>query len=292
MLYQAVPLEVERIWGALRNEKGFPVGEIWYIYHNAENSSRIISVSDNSDTSIADLIRKKRLPSRNNFFPLLIKTLHTSEVLSVQVHPGAHGENRRKDETWYVMDAASDAWMLCGMKKSVTAEILRKSSSSSNMESCFLKHSIGTGDFIHLQAGCVHALGPGISVLEIQLNDDITYRLYDWGRTGFDGKPRELHVEEALKSIDWERSGKCFTPGVDPEGYLQLMSCDYSIRVIRKGTHSFTETGIVFLVSGELFMGSDKKPGLKPPACIISDSDGGIFRIDGLAMAVEMTGKQ
>ncbi|WP_279349497.1 class I mannose-6-phosphate isomerase [Erythrobacter litoralis] len=125
---------------------------------------------------------------------LLAKYLFTSEKLSVQVHPSDETSptGRGKDECWLVLDADPGAVLAVGFREEVSPEQIRKSAEDGSIEELLEWHPVKAGDFVYLPSGTVHAIGAGLTLLEIQQNTDITYRLYDYGR------PRELHLDEAL----------------------------------------------------------------------------------------------
>ncbi len=126
---------------------------------------------------------------------LLVKYLFTSEKLSVQVHPSdaqAPQGARGKEECWLILDAEPDAKLAIGFDEPIDAEAMREASLDGSIEQLLTWHVVTPGDFFYLPAGTVHAIGAGISLIEIQQNSDVTYRLYDYGR------PRELHLDEAV----------------------------------------------------------------------------------------------
>jgi mannose-6-phosphate isomerase len=129
---------------------------------------------------------------------LLVKYLFTSEKLSVQVHPSdtqtlAAGLGRQgKEECWLVIDAEPGATLGIGFKDGVNAATMREAALDGSIEDMLVWHPVKAGDFFYIPANTVHAIGGGCSIIEIQQNSDITYRLYDYGR------PRELHLDEAI----------------------------------------------------------------------------------------------
>lgn len=144
-------------------------------------------------------------------FPLLIKFLDAADRLSVQVHPddeqaqqfepGANG----KTESWVILDAKPGSRLFVGLKPDVNAARLRAALDAGAVEDCLHSYEVNAGDCVFIPARTVHAIGEGILLAEIQQSSDITFRLYDWGRVGADGRPRELHIEEALACIDFDR---------------------------------------------------------------------------------------
>jgi mannose-6-phosphate isomerase len=129
---------------------------------------------------------------------LLVKYIFTSEALSVQVHPSdaetlAKGIGRRgKEECWLIVAAEPDAALGIGFKQPLSPEAMRAAAEDGSIERLMEWHKVKPGDFFYIPAGTVHAIGAGVSLIEVQQNSDITYRLYDYGR------PRELHLEAGI----------------------------------------------------------------------------------------------
>jgi len=129
--------------------------------------------------------------------PLLAKYLFTSEKLSVQVHPNdeqakARGLPRGKAECWYVLDAEPTATIGLGLAYSLTRPELREAALDGSIMDALAWHPVRAGDFLYVPPGTIHAIGEGISLLEVQQNSDVTYRLFDYGR------PRELHLADGV----------------------------------------------------------------------------------------------
>lgn len=133
---------------------------------------------------------------------LLVKYIFTSEKLSVQVHPSdaqaeAMGETQAtgyggKEECWLVIDAEPGATLGVGFRESVDPQAMRAAALDGSIEDMLVWHPVVPGDFFYIPANTVHAIGAGVSLIEIQQNSDITYRLYDYGR------PRELHLDKGM----------------------------------------------------------------------------------------------
>jgi mannose-6-phosphate isomerase len=139
-------------------------------------------------------------PPANCTLDVMVKYLFTTERLSVQVHPDdatarARGYSRGKDECWIVLDAADDAQLGIGMVRDLTSDEVMDSARDGSIVDLIDWRRPQKGDFIYNPAGTIHALGPGLTVLEIQQAVDLTYRLYDYGR------PRELHIDEAADVV-------------------------------------------------------------------------------------------
>ena len=138
---------------------------------------------------------------------LLVKYLFTSERLSVQVHPDddaatAAGHDRGKDEAWLILDAEPGAEIAIGLKKQLSTEALKASALDGSIVDRLDWREVAPGDAFYSPAGTLHAIGAGLTLLEVQQNADITYRFFDYGRD------RELHLDEAVAAADTESSPK------------------------------------------------------------------------------------
>ncbi len=143
-------------------------------------------------------------------FPLLVKLLDCHRWLSVQVHPGDDWARRHvgglgKTEMWVVLAAEPGAEILCGLRAGVDREALERAVAGERIDDALHRVPASAGDVFFVPAGTVHALGPGLLVAEIQESSDTTFRLYDWGRRPDGGRPRPLHLAEALEVTDYER---------------------------------------------------------------------------------------
>ena len=130
-------------------------------------------------------------------FPLLVKILFPNDKLSVQVHPDdlqaqAIGQPRGKTECWYVLEAEPGAAVALGLKDGVTLDAVRSAIDDGSLEGLLTMVPVSVGDMVFVDAGTVHAIGPGVVLLETQQTSDTTYRMFDYGR------PRPLHVEQGL----------------------------------------------------------------------------------------------
>lgn len=144
-------------------------------------------------------------------FPLLIKFIDAKSKLSVQVHPDdayakvyENGE-LGKSEAWYILQADPGSKLIAGLKDGVTKEQFNKAVQNNTLEDILHEIEVSKGDVLNIPAGLIHAIGEGILLAEVQQNSDTTYRVYDWGRVGLDGNPRELHVKQSLEVIDFEQ---------------------------------------------------------------------------------------
>jgi mannose-6-phosphate isomerase len=185
---------------------------------------------------------------RSPHFPLLIKFLDCNDRLSVQVHPNdeqarrmGRGDNG-KTEAWFILEAKPESVIYAGLKPGVDRPTLEKHLDAGTVEECLHTFPARRGDCVFVPAGTVHALGEGILLAEVQQTSDATFRLFDWGRLGTDGKPRDLHREESLQCIDFKRGP---VNPVDPRAFEdgterieELASCDYFILRQRTFSHA------------------------------------------------------
>ncbi len=170
-------------------------------------------------------------------FPLLIKFLDAQKDLSVQVHPDDAQAARLgltdfgKTEAWVVLAAEPGSRIFAGLKRGFDRAAFERELTRGTCELCLHHFEPGAGDCVFLPAGTVHALGAGLLVAEIQQSSDTTYRLFDWNRPGSDGRPRELHVEQALEVIDFARGpvDPIHPALTDRPGVSRLVACDQFI---------------------------------------------------------------
>ena len=139
-------------------------------------------------------------------FPLLIKFIDAEDNLSIQVHPDDEygmktANSLGKTEMWYIIDAKPGAKLVYGLKEGCSVDMLREAIDNNTVEDMLNYVPVKKGDVFFIPSGLVHAIGAGILLAEIQQNSNITYRVYDYNRMGKDGKPRELHVGDALNVI-------------------------------------------------------------------------------------------
>jgi mannose-6-phosphate isomerase len=168
-------------------------------------------------------------------FPLLLKFLDAKQSLSVQVHPDdAYASaltppQLGKTECWVIIEAEPDSKIYAGLKPGVDRLALEAAIAKGRCEECLSETSPKPGDCYFLPAGTVHALGKGLLVAEIQQSSGITYRLFDWNRVGADGRPRPLHIQQALDVIDFNR-GPVLPQRAQPASgnhRARLVECSY-----------------------------------------------------------------
>lgn len=218
------PIFKQRIWGGQKLREYFnkeippsgKIGESWELADLPEDKS-IIANGELAGLTVGAAVEKypreiAGVKSLQGRFPLLIKFLDAEEVLSVQVHPDQQtcrrmGKGEPKTECWYIIAAGSAAIIYKGLKKGVTKKRFAEAIVKGGVADMLEKVSVKAGQCHFLPAGTPHSIGAGILLAEIQTPSDTTYRVFDWHRVDETGKPRRLHVEEAMESIHFEASG-------------------------------------------------------------------------------------
>ncbi|MCD8481234.1 MAG: class I mannose-6-phosphate isomerase [Verrucomicrobia bacterium] len=214
------PIYQERVWGGRRLQSSLgrslpsskPIGESWEIVDRPEANS-IVSSGEFAGLSLrqilgahSDQVMGPNYPA-NKPFPILVKWLDCQERLSLQVHPPASiapslgGEP--KTENWFVVETWGDSAVLAGIQSGVSRQSFEAALRQQALEPLVPRLPTQPGDSLFVPSGRLHAIDGGNLILEIQQNSDTTYRVYDWGRVGLDGQPRQLHIEESLASIDF-----------------------------------------------------------------------------------------
>jgi len=229
------PLAMERVWGGRHFETllgkkipaGAVIGELWEVVDRPEAQSIVregslkgISLHELWANHREEIFGARHATNPSPRFPLLVKLLDARDRLSVQVHPPAlraeELQGEPKTECWYFLDADSDASIYAGLKKGVTRTEFEESLATGSVEEKLHRTPVLAGESIFIPSGRLHAIGAGLVIVEIQQNSDTTYRVFDWNRTGLDGKPRDLHVEQSMRSIDFEDFEPAVTPASEP----------------------------------------------------------------------------
>ena len=203
------------IWGGtkLKTEYGFEsekeiAAEAWLLSCHKDGSDVVINGEHMGKTlpEVLEIWGKEALGAKAaefTYFPLLIKFIDAKQSLSVQVHPddeyalkneGEYG----KTEMWYVVDCEEGAELIYGFKDEISEEEFKRRISDNTLTDVCNSVPVNKGDVFFITAGTLHAIGSGILIAEVQQNSNSTYRVYDFGRVGADGKPRELHIEKAV----------------------------------------------------------------------------------------------
>jgi len=216
------PIYKQLIWGGEKLKENYSrkkappkTGESWEISGVENNVSLVANgflkgndLEELIEVYMGDLVGDKIFREYGLRFPVLIKFINSDDDLSIQVHPDDayakkhHGGNG-KTEMWYIMEAEENARLIVGFREETDRDSFREKLKNNTLEEILNYIPVKKGDVLFIPAGRIHAIGPGIVLAEIQQTSDLTYRIYDWNRTGPDGNPRELHIEHALNVLDY-----------------------------------------------------------------------------------------
>jgi mannose-6-phosphate isomerase len=171
-------------------------------------------------------------------WPLLAKILDAREWLSVQLHPNdeqaraLEGEPRGKTEAWYVIAAEPGAQLVIGVQPGTTPDEMAQAIQANTLEDRLVYADVTAGDVLFVRAGNIHALGPGLLIYEIQQSSDTTYRLYDWGRVGLDGQPRELHIDKGKQVANLDSLPEIIHTGAQTGPVVEIVRAPYFITLL------------------------------------------------------------
>ncbi|MHC5108309.1 MAG: type I phosphomannose isomerase catalytic subunit [Planctomycetota bacterium] len=218
------PIFKPKIWGGRRLSSALgkdlpgdePIGESWEMA-DLEDDQSVVRDGPAAGMTLGQLVSEwgaellGRAELFDGRFPLLIKFLDANDTLSVQVHPDQAmadrlgGRVRVKNEAWYVVDATDEGFIYRGVKQGVDALRLASAIADGTVESLMNRIPVRKGHCYYLPSGTLHALGKGVLVAEVQTPSDITYRVFDFNRVEkATGRPRELHVEQAMECISFD----------------------------------------------------------------------------------------
>lgn len=192
------------------------VGESWEI-SGIPGFESIVSEGEHAGLSLNQLVSQmgdRLLGADNhqrfgNAFPLLVKFIDACDDLSIQVHPDEETARRQgkgdgKTEMWYALQSEPEAYLYNGLRQAITPERCKSMATDGTICDALVRYGVSEGEVFYIPAGCIHSIGKGCFVVEIQQASDVTYRLFDFMRRGKDGKPRELHLDEAAESIHYQ----------------------------------------------------------------------------------------
>lgn len=250
------PIYKDYLWGGDRiatrygrNATPTPCAESWEISAHPDGDSAVRGgpLDGRTLSSLVDEFGRALLGARApspTRFPLLIKIIDARQALSVQVHPSpadpAANPADYKNECWHVLDAEDGSTIFAGIVPDIKGREALAALAASNpkaLGTALVRHTPRAGETLYIPAGLVHAIGAGALIYEVQQNSNATYRLYDWDRRGADGKPRALHLDAAIRSIDFSLPPPRFVAPVQGEdGALCLETPFFTIREFRAAT--------------------------------------------------------
>lgn len=238
----------EKVWGGSRLAARLgidlpfagPLGETWELsdYPGEETAVRGGSYDGCSLRALmaehAHALLGRSRPTADGRFPLLVKLIDAGDDLSVQIHPPDGPKSPTgvgKTEAWYVLDAAPGASVICGLKPGTAPARFAAEAGDARVRAHLHEVPVRRGDCVFVPAGQTHAIRGGVVLCEMQQTSDVTFRMYDWDRPGLDGKPRPLHLQQALGVVDYALPpGRAQRAEFPEEGGLleaPLAACSY-----------------------------------------------------------------
>jgi len=214
-IYKIKPAVKDYIWGGVRLKTEYGIetdkeiaAEAWVLSCHPDGLSYIDEGRKKGQTLESHIKSEGRellgkMASGYEGFPILVKLIDAKRDLSIQVHPGddyalEHEKQIGKTEFWYVLDSDPDAYIYYGFSKEITKEEFKRRIKDNTLVEVLNKIPVKKGDTFFIEPGTLHAIGKGTVLAEVQQNSNLTYRVYDFGRVGADGKPRTLHIDKAL----------------------------------------------------------------------------------------------
>lgn len=233
------PAIKDYIWGGNRLKTDFniasdkdKIAEAWELSTHEDGSSIVLNGEFKGKT-LSEVLSIWEIEC-----PILIKLIDAKDDLSIQVHPNDEyaqkfENSKGKTEMWYIIDCNEDASLIYGFKENISKEELKKAIQNDTLLEILNKVKVKKGDVFFIEAGTVHSIGKGILLAEIQQNSNITYRVYDYGRVGVDGKPRQLNIDKALEVADLKaaniNNNKELITKTDEYKQTLLAKCNYFI---------------------------------------------------------------
>ncbi len=239
-MLRLIPVLKDYIWGGRklnelygRENSGNRISESWEVSVHPDG----LSLCEGGGTLAAYLQAHPEAVNRNgDSLPVLIKYIDAAQNLSIQVHPDNSyarlcGYENGKTELWYVIHAAEGAGIYCGFRTDVDKETFLKKVKDGSVEECLNFIPVKDGDCYLIKAGTVHSIGAGCVICEIQQSCNVTYRVYDYNRCGGDGRPRKLHIEQAMDVINFsafrDETGRSAPHPVEGGSMRLLTQCEY-----------------------------------------------------------------
>lgn len=297
------PAYKDYLWGGTKLKQEFHkefagevLAESWELSCHKDGES-IVASGELRGTPLSQYIEKRGRKilggncTRFEDFPILIKLIDARDNLSIQVHPdNAYALEKEgqfgKTEMWYVVDCEPGACLYYGFSRPVSREELKDRIAKQTLTEVLNKVEVKKGDVFFIGAGTIHAIGKGIVIAEIQQNSNVTYRVYDYGRVGVDGKQRELHIDKAAEVTN-------LYPNTEPYDFHgHLGECEYFVtdKVVVDGTWEEKAEGDSFHCllaiegSGEVVLKEGgEKISFRKGDCLLIEADSGEYQISGTA---------
>lgn len=309
-LLKLKPSFKDYIWGGRRlaeeynkDYSGDVLAESWELSCHPDGPSVIANGGD-AGLTLAEYIEKYGRGvlgsdcERFEDFPILIKLIDAKDNLSIQVHPdneyalkneGQYG----KTEMWYVLDALEGAFLYYGFSREVSREEFAERIRNNTLTEVLNAVPVQKGDILFIEAGTIHAIGKDILIAEIQQNSNVTYRVYDYGRVGKDGKPRDLHVEQALAVTNRvPKRSRSFAPYVAKCDYFTVEKIYLDGKTVREISGSVDGTSFASLLildgEGTIENGGTKLPFRKGDSLLMT-AGSGEYRMEGCCQALLTT---
>lgn len=310
--FKLSPAFKDYIWGGTKLRSDFgkkcdlpKIAESWELSCHKDGNSTIVG-GDFNGMTLAQFIDKngKSVLGTNcedfENFPILIKLIDAKDNLSVQVHPSndyalkVEGEYG-KTEMWYIVDCDEGASLLYGFKKEISKDEFAERILNNTLLEVTNSVPVKKGDVFFIEAGTLHAIGKGILIAEIQQNSNTTYRIYDYGRVGNDGKPRELHIEKAKDVTALGPAKQYKSSEIESfDGFTKklLASCDYfttyALDVSSKATLSADEKSFnsILVLEGEGTLSCEGEIAFRKGDSIFIPAGAGSYIIKGSCKAI------
>lgn len=299
------------IWGGHRLAEEYGIqsdkdvlAEAWVLSCHPDGPCVIVN-GPNAGKTLAQYIQENGSQAlgthcrRFRDFPILVKFIDAAQNLSVQVHPGnryalAEEHQYGKTEMWYVMDAAPNSFLYYGFKREVSQEEFARRIQEDTLLEVLNAVPVQKGDVLFIESGTIHAIGAGILIAEIQQNSNVTYRVYDYGRVGKDGKKRDLHIEKALavtNRVPILRSGRSY-PHVADCDYFTVDRLNLDGSVMRKVEGAVNEDSFVSILimngKGSISCGGERVPYQKGDSVFLP-AGSGAYTMEGSCDALITT---
>ena len=250
-------------WGKQSNESN--IAEAWELSFRDDGPTLLPDGRTLKDVATKEDLGAK--PQHFPYFPVLIKLIDSESNLSIQVHPSddyalKHENSYGKTEMWHIIAARPGAGLYLGFKRETSEEEVRRCIANNTLTGLLQFIPVKPGENYFIPSGTVHAIGAGVTLCEIQQNSNLTYRLYDYGRLGKDGKKRELHVDKAMKVVSFKpyRPIVFATPIMGECAYFRsILGKANGQAKIAAPTDSFAS--LTFLSGKGRFVGIDYKQG-------------------------------